>query len=258
MASPPDLVASYPKAKNPDQAQYFANVTNMDLAVGRILAELDKLGLAENTLVIFTSDNGPETLNRYKGAQRSYGVTGPLRGRKLWLYEGGIRVPGIMRWPGKAPAGKTSDEPIWSLDLLPTLCKIAGCKQPTDRPIDGSDFLPALAGKKIERKTPLFWHYYRSLGEPRVAMREGPWVMLARSNSLPKGAGGTLQLGDMEAIKSARLTTFELYNLHDDVGQAKDVAVEEPERVRTMSQRLRGLFQEVIAEGPSWVIPAKK
>ncbi len=255
IASPPDLVASYPKAMNEDQAQYFANVTNMDRAVGRILAALDELGQADNTIVFFTSDNGPETLNRYPNARRSYGITGPLRGRKLWLYEGGIRVPGIVRWPGKAPPGKTSDEPIWSLDLLPTLCRIADAKVPTDRAIDGSDFSPVLEDKKIDRKTPMFWHYYRGLGEPKVAMRDGDWVVLAHCEGLPAGAGASLLPGDMEAIRNAKLTTFELYNLHDDLSQTKDLAKEEPQRLQRLSERLRSLYREVVAEGPNWTMP---
>jgi arylsulfatase A len=258
VASPADLVASYPKARNVNEAQYFANVTNMDRAVGRLMAALDELRVADDTIVFFTSDNGPETLNRYKGARRSYGVVGRLRGRKLWLYEGGIRVPGILRWPGRAPAGKTSDEPLWSLDLLPTLCRVAGAKAPADRAIDGADFLPALRGKKIERKTPLFWHYYRALGEPRVALREGDWVLLAHCGPLPKGAGATLRPGDMELIKGARLTAFELYNLRDDLSQTRDLAREQPERVRALSERLRALYREVIAEGPTWNVPAAK
>jgi arylsulfatase A len=233
-------------------------VTNADLAIGRLLDTLDQLGVADNTFVFFTSDNGPETLNRYKEATRSYGVTGPLRGRKLWLYEGGIRVPGIMRWPGRVPPGQTSAEPLWSLDLLPTLAKIAGAKVPTDRPIDGSDFLPALEGKQIVRQTPLFWHYYRALGEPRVAMRDGDWVVLAHSDAMPKAAGGTFQAGDMDAIKKAKLTTFELYNLKDDLGQTKDLAKKEPDRLRQMSERMQTLWREVTQEGPTWVLPAKK
>jgi arylsulfatase A len=254
VASPADLVASYPKAKNEDEAQYFANVTNMDAAVGRLLAALEEMGQADNTVVFFTSDNGPETLNRYPGARRSYGLVGLLRGRKLWLYEGGIRVPGILYWPGKTPPGQSCDEPLWSLDLLPTFCRAFGAKVPTDRAIDGSDFLPALAGKKIDRKTPLFWHYYRSLGEPRVAMRDGDWVILARCDPSVKGAGATLQKGDMEVIKNAKLTGYELYNLRDDLSQTKDVAPAEPERLKQMSQRLVALYREVIAEGPTWMV----
>jgi arylsulfatase A len=258
IASPADLVASYPKAINNDQAQYFANVTNMDRAVGRLMDTLKEIGQADNTIVFFTSDNGPETLNRYKGARRSYGVVGRLRGRKLWLYEGGIRVPGILYWPGKTKPGQTCDEPLWSLDLLPTLCGAAGAKVPADRKIDGSDFMPALEGKKIERKTPLFWHYYRALGEPRVAMRDGDWVLLAHCDPSVKGAGGTLQFGDMDAIKKARLTTFELYNLRDDLSQAKDLAQKEPERLRQMTDRLSALYRDVIAEGPEWAVPKAK
>jgi arylsulfatase A len=256
VASPADLVASYPKARNADEAQYFANVTNMDRAVGRLLTTLDQLGASNNTVVFFTSDNGPETLNRYKGATRSYGVVGLLRGRKLWLYEGGIRVPGILRWPGKVPPGRTSDEPLWHLDLLPTICRAVGAKVPTDRAIDGADFSPALQGKKIDRKTPLFWHYYRALGEPRVAMREGDWVILAHCGPLPKGAGGSLRAGDMALIKAAKLTTFELYNLHDDLSQNHDLARQEPERLRALSARLRAMYREVIAEGPTWKVPS--
>jgi arylsulfatase A len=257
VASPADLVAAYSKAKNEDEAQYFANVANMDLAVGRLLKTLDDLGLAANTIVFFTSDNGPETLSRYPGARRSYGRVGPLRGRKLWLYEGGIRIPGILRWPGKAPPGKTSDEPIWSLDLLPTLCRIAGGKVPSDRAIDGSNFLPALAGNKIERKTPMFWHFYRSLGEPKVAMRDEDWVILAHCDPVVKGAGASLRPGDMTVIKNARLTTLELYNLRDDESQTKDLARHEPDRLRRMQARLQHLYREVIAEGPVWQMPEK-
>jgi arylsulfatase A len=259
VASPPELVAEYKQqARNEDEAQYFANVTNMDRAVGRILSALDEQGVADNTVVFFTSDNGPETLNRYKGGNRSYGSAGPLRMRKLWLYEGGIRVPGILRWPGHAPPGQTSDEPLWSCDLLPTLCRAAGAKVPADRAIDGADFRPALAGKKIERKTPLFWHYYRALGEPRVALRDGDWVVLAHAGPLPKGAGGSLKAGDMEMIKAAKLTAFELYNLKDDLHQDRDLAREQPERLRAMSEQLRSMYREVIAEGPAWVVPETK
>src|SRR5262249_23359134 len=258
VASPADLVASYPRARNEDEAQYFANVTNMDRAVGRVLAALDELGVADNTVVFFTSDNGPETLNRYPSARRSYGSVGPLRGRKLWLYEGGIRVPGLLRWPGKAPPGRTSHEPLRGLDLLPAPCRAAGAKVPADRPIDGADFLPALQGKKVERKTPLFWHYYRALGEPRVALRDGDWVVLAHCAPLPQGAGAALKAGDMEMIKGAQLTTFELYNLHDDLSQTKDLARQQPERLRALSDRLRALYREVIAEGPAWGVPAPK
>jgi arylsulfatase A len=259
VASPPDLVAEYrPLARNDDEAQYFANVANIDRAVGRLMATLDELKVADNTLVFFTSDNGPETLNRYKGGNRSYGSAGRLRGRKLWMYEGGIRVAGIIRWPGQAPAGKTSDEPLWSCDLLPTVCQATGVKMPVDRAIDGADFRPALAGKQIERRTPLFWYYYRALGEPRVALRDRDWVVLAGCEPLPQGAGASLKPGDLDMMRAAKLTAFELYNLKDDPSQMRDRKTDEPERLQAMSDRLRALYGEVLAEAPTWTFPPGK
>ena len=91
-----------------------------------------------------------------------------------------------------------------------------------------------------------------------MALREGNWVVLAHAEPLPKGAGAGLKAGDMEMIKAAKITAFELYNLHDDVSQTKDLAVQEPERVRAMSERLRALYREILAEGPVWNVPAAK
>ncbi|MEM6980956.1 MAG: sulfatase-like hydrolase/transferase, partial [Planctomycetota bacterium] len=121
VASPDAIVASYRNAaKNENQAQYFANVTNLDNAVGRLVDSLRERDLIDNTLLFFTSDNGPETLNRYRNARRSYGVTGGLRGMKLHTFEGGIRVPGIMHWPARIKSGQTITTPISAVDLLPT------------------------------------------------------------------------------------------------------------------------------------------
>jgi arylsulfatase A len=257
VASPPGLVRQYlPQAMNEDQAQYFANVANLDQAVGRLLATLDELKMADDTLVFFTSDNGPETLKRYPGAKRSYGSPGPLRGMKLHLYEGGIRVPGLVRWPGHTRPGQVSREPFTSLDLLPTFCQLAGAKVPADRPIDGSNFLPILEGKPIERRTPLFWHYYRSIGEPKAALRDGDWMILGHWDQpvLP-GSGAALRPGDMEVIKRAKLKGFELYNLRTDLGETRDLASQEPERLRTLSKRLTELYTQVIAEDRCWQVP---
>ncbi len=257
VASPPELVKEYSQARNENEAQYFANVTNMDRAVGRLLAALDDFKLADDTLVFFTSDNGPETLNRYKTASRCYGTAFPLRGKKLSLYEGGIRVPGILRWPGPIPPGRTSDVPVGSVDLLPTFCRLAGIKVPADRKIDGANIAAIFDGKGVERKTPLFWHYFRADG-PKAALRDGDWVVLAHWDGPALAPGGSLQFGQMEIIKKAKLTTFELYKLRLDVGQEKDVSTEEPLRLEAMSRRLQGLYAEIQAEGRSWDVPQKK
>src|SRR2546423_9498689 len=110
----------------------------MDAGVGKSLKYLDDHKLRGNTFVFFSSDNGPETLKRYKGATRSYGSPGPLRGMKLHITEAGYRVPGIVRWPGHTKAGSVSPEPICNVDLFPTLCAIAG-GQLAERKLDGTD-----------------------------------------------------------------------------------------------------------------------
>jgi len=181
VASPPELVARHRgQARNENEAQYFANVENLDAAVGELLAALDRLRLTENTVVFFSSDNGPETLHRYAGAQRSYGSPGPLRGMKLWTTEGGCRVPGILRWPGRVQAGQVSDEPVSSLDLLPTFCALGRAAVPRGLKLDGADLRPVFNGEPVKRDQPLFWVYFRALNDQRAALRDGPWKLLAK------------------------------------------------------------------------------
>ena len=124
-------------------------MTNLDLAVGRVVDTLDELDLADDTMVLFTSDNGPEMVNRHPQAQRSYGSAGNLRGKKLQLWEGGIRVPFIVRWPGKTASGEVSKAPVSGIDLLPTLAELAGVPLPTGLSVDGESLAPAITGGKI-------------------------------------------------------------------------------------------------------------
>lgn len=250
VASPPELVARYPQAENPNQAIYFANVTNVDLAVGRLLAALDELGEADRTFVLFTSDNGPETLERYPSGVHCYGSPGPLRGMKLHIYEGGIRVPGIIRWPGHTRPGQVIDEPVCNLDPLPTFCAIARIEVPRDRPIDGASILPLFDGRPVERSTPLFWFYCLALGKPKAAIREGDWKLVAHWDVTESLTGVTPET--VRAIKRARLTDFELYNLREDIGEQRDLAADQPQRVRAMAGRLRSLFGQVQTECPVW------
>jgi arylsulfatase A len=244
-------VASY-RDENANRAQYYANVTNIDLAVGRLLATLDELKLADNTLVFFTSDNGPETLLRYPNADRSYGSPGPLRGMKLHLYEGGIRVPGITRWPGRIQPGKVSDEPISSVDLLPTFSAAGGAEPPKDRPLDGTNLLPLFEGRPIARETPLFWFYALALQRPRMAMRDGDYKLCALWDVSAGSIKGPADPQTVAAIKSAKLVEFELYNLREDIGEKNDLAAREPQRVRKMAARAAGLFDQIQRECPVW------
>jgi arylsulfatase A len=261
--SPDDLVKKYlPVAKDRDEAQYFANVENMDAAVGKIMSALDEMNLAEETLIFFTSDNGPETLDRYRTANRSYGSPGPLRGMKLHIYEGGIRVPGIVRWKGRITPGQTSGQPVGGFDLLPTLCDLAGVKVPATIPLDGCSVEPLLHGQQIERPLPMFWHYYRSMSEPCAAMREGNWKIVARWDAphvykarLP--GGGNVTPTTMEIIKTAKLTEFELYNLKDDLAEKKDLSTTNPDILKRMKKQILARYNEVQESGPTWTFPNK-
>ena len=255
VASPPDLVRGYEaEARSPGEAQYLANITNLDRAVGRIIERLDALGLGEDTVVLFTSDNGPETLDRYRGASRSHGSPGPLRGMKLWLYEGGIRVPGLLRWSGRVPGGQVVDVPFCGVDVLPTLCALAGVEPPADRILDGSDATPLLEGRAFDRDRPLYWHYYRALGDPKAALREGRWMILASRVGTP-ALGRNINERSMAAIKGERLERFELYDLSRDPAQQQDLAAVHPELLERLKRRLLERHAEVREEGVRWEFP---
>jgi len=256
VASPAKLVKQYTdQSFYEDQAQYFANVANMDAAVGKLMKTLDEMGVAENTFVFFTSDNGPETLNRYgKGSRRSWGSPGVLRGMKLHIYEGGIRVPGIIRWPGQITAGQESDTPVCSVDLLPTLCELADVPVPQKRPLDGTSLLPMFSGQPIQRTTPLFWNYYRANSVPRVAMREGDWKVVAHWSG-PEGIrplGGNVNSISQEFIKNAKLTKFEIYNLKQDISEQHNLAWQEQDRLKALQKKLVQKYAAVQKEGPVW------
>ena len=232
-ANYPDLVKS-----DPDKAQHHGNITQADDAFGRLMLALARMGLDENTIVIFTSDNGPEG-NGLK--MRTRGSTGGLRGRKRSVYEGGIRVPFIVRWPGHVPANKTSDTPVMGTDIFATLCEITKTPLPKDRVIDGASIVPAFTGKEVERKLPMYWRCPIAPEELKIAMRVGDYTILANPG----------------------LTKFEMYNLKTDVKQTDDLAVKEPDRFEAIKKTLRKLNAEIEAEGPDWwkgkeIAPKKK
>jgi arylsulfatase A len=226
----------YSQVDNPDRRHYYGDVSQMDGAVGKLLKYLDDHKLRDNTFVFFSSDNGPETLKRYRGAERSYGSPGPLRGMKLHLTEAGYRVPGIVRWPGHTRAGTVCTEPICHVDLLPTVCAIVGAKVP-ERKLDGADFTPIFEGKAQKRPHPLYWQYDNAISRPWVvSLREGPWKLLA----------------------NAELDQFELYNLVEDAGEKKNLADRHPQRVKRMATTMKRLHEEIQAEGAKSGNPAPR
>jgi arylsulfatase A-like enzyme len=190
----------------------------MDRQVGRLLDGLREQGMEGDTLLIFASDNGP--LPTFKGS-RAPG----LRGSKLSLYEGGVRVPLVVRWPGKTPAGRVDEHSVLSaLDMLPTLCAIAGAALPGGATLDGQDISAALTGKPFTRATPLFFEYGRNDEffkfpateadrSPVLAMREGRWKLLVNAD----GSGA------------------ELYDVTTDAAEAKNVVAQHRDVAEAMS-----------------------
>lgn len=201
--------------------QYLGDVYQIDLNVDRVLKTLDELGLAENTIVVFSSDHGPAPVVLGNKGARKYsdnmlGYAGQLRGGKHTQYEGGTRVPFIVRWPERVPAGRTDDQSACSfIDWLPTLCSIAGI-QDVPGNLDGEDISPAWYGQTHERATPLFWKVSSPGSEP--AMREGKWK---------------LHLG------TRRDPEAELYDLSVDPSESTNVAKRNPEVVAELSTRLK-------------------
>ena len=172
---------------------------------------------------------------------------------KLWMYDGGIRVAGIMRFPGHTQAGEEPGTPIASLDLLPTFCELAGVEAPQDRALDGASITPLFRGEPLKREQPLFWHYYNALGEPKLAMRDGDWMILATVDQGRGGAsGGGFRPEMMPLIKDAKPQSYQLYNLKNDRGQEADLADSEPVWTAKLAKRLEEIWQEVQAEGPDW------
>jgi arylsulfatase A-like enzyme len=195
-------------------------IVALDDNVGKILKCLDEEGLDGNTLVIFTNDNGGAT---HTGANNT-----PLHGKKGQVWEGGIRVPWALRWPGKIKAGSVIDDPIISLDLLPTFIELAGAKVDPAWKLDGISLLPRLTGKTEELPTrPLFWRQGGSKG-PR-AMREGQWKIVhdRKSGSPPR-----------------------LFDLSTDIEESEDLAAEKPEILKAMLAKLNSWESEL--QEPRW------
>ena len=187
---------------------YNAVMTSVDAAIGRLLAYLESEGLADNTLIMFTSDNGPEDFRREISAIPGAGSQGRFRGRKRSLYEGGVRVPCIVRWPGHVPAGTVDSTTVMSsLDWMPTVCALLGEEAPPN--VDGQDMLGALKGQPEERAQPLIWDYRaEALGPandaPRWAIRQGSWKMLWEAEDVEEGTPARLELYDLQADPEER------------------------------------------------------
>lgn len=206
--------------------EYYANVTYLDQQVGRVLAALDRLGHADDTMVIFTSDNGPVTSAWQQWHEvNAHGDTGGLRGRKHHLYEGGIRVPAIVRWPGVVAAGTTTAAPATGMDLFVTLAGLCGVPVPADRAIDGADIAGLLRGGPGPAPRDFYWALPTADGRD-YAFRRGDWKLL---------------LND-------RLEPVELYDLARDPLELINRLGVEPVRVAELTAAFRARHQAVLAD----------
>jgi arylsulfatase A-like enzyme len=224
----PELLEKYKKfAANPYVQRFYAVLDEMDRQIGRLVQAIDDLGLAERTLIVLTSDNGPTAWPRYyKEGYAPPGSTGGFRGRKWSLYEGGIRMPLIARWKGKIPAGKVDDQTILhALDLFPTFSHLAGL-DPTPKGLEGENLSQAFLGTPTVRKKPIFWEYGRDASSlrpgakedqsPNLAMRSGRWKLLMNDDG----------------------SRVELYDFSRSTKERDNVAGDHPEVIRQLSERL--------------------
>ncbi len=253
IASPKALVDKYlPSARNEKEAKYFANVENVDIAVGRLLDYLEK-NVAGNTLIVFTSDNGPETLNRHPKAKHSYGSPGDLKGMKLWTHEAGFRVPCIVNWMGKPGFTGTSDAVVSALDFMPTFSEVTGATLPQNE-LDGQSFVSLFEDGNFERTQPLLWSFYNALNDHVVAMRDGDWKIMASlkndSTYLPKIEN--VYDGNEALVKQSKLTDFVLYNLDQDIGETTEVGLKHPHILDTMKKRLDLEYHKLLSDSYIW------
>ena len=208
-------------------------ISSVDESVGRVLDTLDRLKLADNTIVLFCSDNGG-----HSGATSN----APLRGAKGMLYEGGIRVPMIVKWPGVTKAGSVCNEPVIGIDFYPTLLEVSKTDPPSATELDGKSLVPLFrnAAASLDRRG-LYWHFpcfLQGKGDPHG----GPF------RTTPAGA---IRMGQWKLIEWFESERIELYNLRDDIGEQHDLAKVDPDKAEQLLTALRQWRKEVDAPIPS-------
>jgi len=210
--APEKYMAMYrDKVKDEKLARYYGAVTCMDEAIGAVMDAVEKAGQTENTIFLFMSDNGGS----------GNGGNAPLKGNKSTMWEGGLRVPFIARWPGKLPAGKVTDEFLTSLELVPTLVAATGAQAPEGVKLDGFDMMPILRGEAKSPREEMFWQR-----RDEKAARIGNW-----------------KWSDSAKAKG-------LYDLSTDIGETKDLSKEKPEVVKMMKQKFADWQTEMVASEP--------
>jgi arylsulfatase A-like enzyme len=203
------------KTDEPVNATYAAMVTRLDKEVGRVLAALDELGLSQNTLVIFTSDHGATFEAGNKGTSAFHKSNGPFRGQKRTLWEGGVRVPASVRWPGQVPEGKSSDELVHMTDLMPTILAAAGSQPAPEWKVDGVNLLDVWRGRAKSPPRTLFWEW-RAEGYHQLAAMRGNLKLVVTGNTAP-----------------------ELYDVVNDPAEMRSLHAEHPKILKQLQDELK-------------------
>lgn len=213
---------------------YFASVGAIDEQIGRLMKRLEELKVADNTVVIFSSDNGPEDIFIGNAVHSGIGSTGPFRGRKRSLYEGGVRVPFIVRWPGSTPAGRVDNTSVMAgCDFLPTICALAGVKVPASADVDGEDRSDVLKGKPKPRSKPLMWEW-------RFSIYNHIWN---------KSPILSIRDGDYKLLMNPDRSRVELYDIPQEAMEQNNIAEKHPEVVERMSEAVLA-WQKTLPPGP--------
>jgi arylsulfatase A len=242
-----------------NKKEYYGTVTQLDNAFSKLLDAVNEEGLRENTLIIFTSDNGPEhpvTVEESLGLwydpirEKCFGTPGIYRGMKRYPWDGGHRVPGIVRWPGRIPANSVSDKLFNGTDIAPVLCDLAGIEMPSDRAVDGVNAFNAFLDRETERELNCFWifptHEDTHFRMPHLAMREGNYTLVGWF------PGKSDNQGYVEWMKQSVPERFELFDLKKDPGQQNDLSGKEEELMDKMIPRMLEQWTEIRDEGPIW------
>ncbi|OHB79461.1 MAG: hypothetical protein A2Z25_07635, partial [Planctomycetes bacterium RBG_16_55_9] len=235
-----DLIEKYkkkPGSNGQDNPTYAAMIESTDQGVGRIMAKLDELDLAENTVVFFFSDNG---------GVRTITSNEPLRGGKGMLYEGGIREPMCVRWPGVVKPGTRCDTPIIGIDFYPTLLDIAGLSKPQGKLLDGVNIVSLLKGGNSLSREAIFWHFPAYL----EGKAEG-----ARDSYFRTRPCAAMRAGDWKLIEYFEDGALELYNLEEDLSERKDLAKAMPEKTRELHKLMLAWRKTVNAPVPTELNP---
>ncbi len=213
---------------------YYAVVTNADRQIGRLLDAIDALGLAEETIVVFTGDNGPEDLAVRNASHSAAGSAGPFRGRKRSLYEGGVRMTLIVRWRGHTPEGRVDNTSVVSgVDMLPTFCRLAGVAAPGEVEVNGEDVTAALLGESWQRTRPLHWE----------------WRFPIQGHPIHKSPMLSIRDGDWKLLLNLDRSRVELYDVPHDPMELNNLAEREPDVVERLAERALA-WQAALPAGP--------